>query len=41
MADFEEWWAEKKRKITCLDEQAKQLSDAIGLASTGMGWTAP
>ncbi|KAF1961803.1 hypothetical protein CC80DRAFT_543172 [Byssothecium circinans] len=38
---FESWWTEKKMRIGHLNEQAKRLSGAIGLASTGMGWTAP
>ncbi|KAF2248455.1 hypothetical protein BU26DRAFT_334460 [Trematosphaeria pertusa] len=39
--DFENWWAEKKCRILHLNEQGKRLSLAIGLSSSGMGWTAP
>jgi hypothetical protein len=38
---FELWWMQKKLEVGHLNEKAKRLSIAIGLASTGMGWTAP
>ncbi|KAH7065880.1 hypothetical protein BKA63DRAFT_166698 [Paraphoma chrysanthemicola] len=38
---FENWWAEKKCSILTLSETGKRLANASGLASTGMGWTAP
>ncbi|KAF2638521.1 hypothetical protein P280DRAFT_72647 [Massarina eburnea CBS 473.64] len=39
--NFETWFMEKKFKIGHLNERAKYLSGAIGLSSTGLGWTAP
>lgn len=39
--EFENWWADKTCTILSLDEKGKRLSTAIGLSSTGMGWTAP
>lgn len=38
---FENWWAEKKCHILGLNERGKSLASARGLASTGMGWSAP
>ncbi|KAF2785463.1 hypothetical protein K505DRAFT_330984 [Melanomma pulvis-pyrius CBS 109.77] len=39
--DFEAWWANNKSTIRTLDEKCQRLSAAVGIASTGMGWTAP
>lgn len=38
---FENWWAEKKSTVLSLNENGKRLANVHGLASTGMGWTAP
>jgi len=40
VVDFEEWWVNKKSAIRNLDEKAQRLSAAVGITSTGMGWTA-
>ncbi|KAF2652724.1 hypothetical protein K491DRAFT_604335 [Lophiostoma macrostomum CBS 122681] len=39
--EFENWLALKKVKSDELKDNAERMSDTIGLASTGMGWTAP
>ncbi|KAF2180678.1 hypothetical protein K469DRAFT_714247 [Zopfia rhizophila CBS 207.26] len=39
--EFEDWWVGKKDTIRGLDERGKRLSVALGLSSTGLGWTAP
>lgn len=41
VATFEAWWVEKKCNILSLNEKGKRLAVAIGITSTGMGWTAP
>ncbi|KAF2714786.1 hypothetical protein K504DRAFT_445731 [Pleomassaria siparia CBS 279.74] len=41
VVQFEEWWAMQKATIRNLDEKCLRLSAAIGIAATGMGWTAP
>lgn len=38
---FEQWWVEKKETTHRLSERSKTLASALGLASTGMGWSAP
>lgn len=38
---FESWWIEKKCTVLKLNDDGQRLSNAIGLAPTGMGWTAP
>ncbi|CAO2651680.1 Nn.00g042500.m01.CDS01 [Neocucurbitaria sp. VM-36] len=35
---FENWWAEKKCTVLCLNERAKRLATALGLSNSGMGW---
>lgn len=40
-SNFEAWWLEKKSKINQLNEQGTRLCNAIGLTSSGLGWTAP
>lgn len=37
--DFEDWWGEKKSAISRLNEKGKRMSLAIGLSSSGVGWT--
>ena len=36
---FEKWWAEKKNWIKALDEEIKLLSHAMGVSSSGLGWS--
>jgi hypothetical protein len=38
---FKSFWAEKKAMIVSLNEQGKRLANAVGLANTGLGWSAP
>ncbi|KAF1935752.1 hypothetical protein EJ02DRAFT_116233 [Clathrospora elynae] len=38
---FENWWVEKKCTILSLNEKGKRLATAVGLAKTGLGWSAP
>jgi hypothetical protein len=40
-AAFEAWWNDKKLTILSLNEKGRRLSEATGLAPTGLGWTAP
>ncbi|KAH7117857.1 hypothetical protein B0J11DRAFT_442072 [Dendryphion nanum] len=39
--EFENWLAEKKYTMLTLDTKCKTLSEAAGLSSNGLGWTAP
>jgi len=41
VTEFENWWADTKGTISVLDNQCKRLSQANGITSSGMGWTAP
>lgn len=38
---FENWWAEKKCTILSINEKGKRLAATLGLANTGLGWSAP
>ena len=37
--DFEDWLSKKKSIISLLNDKGKRMSQAIGLSSSGMGWT--
>lgn len=37
--DFEDWLSKKKSIISHLNDKGKRMSLAIGLSSSGMGWT--
>jgi hypothetical protein len=37
---FEQWWVHKRVLISHLEEQCKGRAEAVGMKSTGLGWTA-